>query len=186
MADDSGGGPEGELFSFCVVNEKKNTVLSWSLTDVLPSTTFADVIEQLSERIGSDTLAKFDVMKTKCVLDRSSNTPDNQVTAAPLSLRVSRCAGFTYATFRLAPSETVQQHPVRNAFSAMMAPTAAASLSSRPTAHVQSSDDRPLRGDLRLENDIIAMLHENGLGFRRGVEETGRENSSLQCASCVV
>ena len=183
---------EGELFSFRVLDGTRKCLLSWRIGDVQEHTTFREVLEELAEQ--PELAAVREELSSgrcevKCVLSQSSSSLEKDWTSVGLNLHVVRCSRFgLHATFIVArPTDLEKPEPV-NAFSVMMAASSAAARPSfaLPEKHASPESNHQLHGDLRLENDIIDLLAEKGLGFRNGAERRlGRcsSGSSDQCCS---
>ena len=166
---------EGELFSFRVL---RSCLLSWRIGDVQEHTTFREVLEELAEQ--PELAAVCEELSSgrcevKCMLSQSSSSLEKDWMSVGLNLRVVRCSRFgLHATFIVTrPTDLGKPDPV-NAFSIMMAASSAAARPSfaLPEKHASPESNHQLHGDLRLENDIIDLLAEKGLGFRNGAEKT--------------
>ena len=167
--------PEGELFSFRIVDTRRKCLVPWHIADVQEHTTFLGVFEELSVHL-PDGARVPDTSSVKCFVGQSPTAVEKECANVSLGLRVVRCARFgVYGTYIVeSPVDPAKDQPL-NAFTTMMAASAAASRPkfSLPEKHVPpAAPGQSLRGDYRLENDIIDLLAKMGVGFRNGAEKT--------------
>ena len=178
------------LISFRICEDRgfawpRKTLLRWRVMDVGPGLTFRQAFEALVEVMErdaaasssglADELGRLQERSLRCTVGGSTVASEESQSEVNLDFRVRDCQRFgSYVTYYVAQPESgaSQKKKTVDAFSALMTGARTAALAWKLPEKHQEETGKRIRGDFKLENDIIDWLENLGLGFRNGGEKT--------------